>query len=71
MHFVLVPFRREAKGAVEAAMPDTAEDAAVKHLIQQSIPAMWHGEVTQRPSAFDLLKWLGERVHWGKRHRYQ
>jgi hypothetical protein len=43
--------QKGAKGAVEAAMPDTAEDAAVKHLIQQSIPAMWHGEVTQRPSA--------------------
>jgi hypothetical protein len=58
--------QKGAKGAVEAAMPDTAEDAAVKHLIQQSIPAMWHGEVTQRPSAFDLLKWLGERCTGGK-----
>eukprot|EP00884_Botryococcus_braunii_P019066 jgi/Botrbrau1/5843/Bobra.0366s0024.1 len=54
-------------GALETAMPKTAENAAVKHFILQSVPPpMWQDEVKQRGSAFDFIQWMADRCTGGK-----
>eukprot|EP00884_Botryococcus_braunii_P012031 jgi/Botrbrau1/20829/Bobra.0156s0054.1 len=58
--------QKGAMGALETAMPKTAENAAVKHFILQSVPSMWHDEVKQRGSAFDFIQWMADRCTGGK-----
>eukprot|EP00884_Botryococcus_braunii_P011610 jgi/Botrbrau1/2044/Bobra.0047s0021.1 len=59
--------QKGAMGALEAPMPRTAKNAAVKHFILQSIPPMWQDEVKQRGSAFDFIQWVADYCIGGKK----
>eukprot|EP00884_Botryococcus_braunii_P021960 jgi/Botrbrau1/8448/Bobra.0237s0065.1 len=57
--------QKGVRAAVEASVPGSVEDSAVKHFLQQSLPKFWEDEVTDRPSAYDFIQWISSECTKG------
>ena len=52
------------RAAMERPMPGSVENSAIKQWLIQSVPAIWHSQISSHKAAFDFIAWV-KKNHTG------